>query len=416
LDKDQLRALKDYTTKSRDEQDKIREQSSMSTNVLRSYQSCLHLVARGAVSIITAILRTAKLDWKLTSSHHAHALEYLSIILSIRDRKEIIQVMCRSQPDHLTQGVREVFAAYDPVIRHMHNAIDLSGTVGDLQNFLSDMIKIGRIQPSKDGKPAIPTVGDFAQLLRKHQFASHKFIHQCCKNDKELTGWYLEWAKKAASQFRREDRPGSRENGAGDLTAPLNEMFSKLPKDKQDKILPVLDAQTAYLDDMHSASAQRLTSVLKSPPSKNSAIAKVLAGAAGGPNSVPGSRAGSRAGSRDPSPSSIRTTHEENKDLPVPHVSSDPGPGSFLARWQDLLENTPITPLKQQGAVNKASTPAVVNQSATDVDGGQMLQLAAKDARGDKVRPGTKKPDVRIVVDAMAEDFRKLLAERSCDW
>jgi hypothetical protein len=442
LGKDQLHALKEYTNKSQDEQDRIRKESQTQS-----------------ISIVTAILKDAKSpSIELTQVHHTQALEYLSIHLSIRDRKQLIQVLCKSNPDYLTMSVREVVDAYEPVIRRMHKAVDLSSTLGDFQSFLTDMIKLGRIQTDKSGHSVVPTVGDFVQLLRKHQKSTHIFMHQCAKNDKELTGWYLDWAKKSASQFKQEESSTGRDSthgqgGAGKLTPALHKLFASLPQESQSKIKPILDSHSTFLEEMHNQSMSRLVAVLKSPPSKNPTIAKIFAHAA--PHS-------SRPSSRTASPSPVdrhglvssastpqsatfppdvteSETSREIKEQPTPHVVSNPGPGAFLARWQALLDATPITPLTQHGSLKAASSPEVVQNSATDVDGTKLVDFASKEARGQKLRvedntaghvsDGGKEDevgigneakrrqrDLRVVIDALGKDFRDLLAKEGCYW
>lgn len=403
LGKDQLGILKEYASRPREEQDRLRKQSR-----------------KDSISIVSAILQETDLAWQLTDIHHAHALEYLSIELSIRDRKEIINVLCHSSPDYLTQSVRELVDAYEPVIRHMHNAVNLSGTVGDAEYFIRDMIKLGRIQTDKHGHSTVPTVGDFIMLLRKHQYSSHTFIHQLCKNGPEVTSWYLAWAKTAAWQFRREveTKDEAALGAAGDLTEPLQHIFSQLPSEMQLQIVPVLDQQTEFIDAMHANSYARLVAVLKSPPSKHPQISKIFSGSN---SSRPSSRAPSRSSSPAPG-AQAGPPHQTNNDfkdssLPIPSVSSDPGPGAYLARWQDLLDKTPITPQTQQGDIRQASSADVVNESAADVDGEKMVEFEDAEAKGEKIKVKDKrKPDVKIVVEALGEKFRSLLAERSCDW
>jgi Domain of unknown function in PX-proteins (DUF3818) len=297
----------------------------------------------------------------------------------------------------------------------MHNAINLSGTVGDLEYFIKDMIKLAKIQTDRKGKTTVPTVGDFIMLLRKHQYSSHTFIHQCCKNGPEVTSWYLAWAKQASSQFQRETQTKDDDDGhsaAGDLTQPLQELFSQLSPEAQSKIIPILDAQRLFIDSMHDGSFARLQSVLKSPPSKNPQISKIFSGSGSRSSSQPSSRAAS------PAPSQAAPPENDFKDssLPTPIVSSDPGPGAYLARWQDLLDKTPITPQTQDGKIRQASSADVVNESAADVDGEKLVEFEDREAKGEKIKVPQKKPDVRIVIEAMGESFRKLLAERSCDW
>lgn len=412
-----------------------------------------------SLSIVFTILADAGKPSDMKEETHQLALEYLACKLSIRDRNEIVRVGCHSHPDHLTTMVRSLFTAYEPIIRHFHNAVDLSDTVADFQAFITDMLKVARIQPpGKDGNTIVPSVGDFVQLLRKHQYSSHKFIHQLCSKGKEVTQWYLDWAKQSASQFRREtsafedasENPNSDEHDskyehespkdAGDLTEALNSMFGKLPTETRSQILPILDHQGKFIDEMHKSSLHRLSDVLHSTPtaSSQSVIGKVLS------HRLPLSRTSSRPSSRAASPTRPATpgapdaqaqtqksptsaSHKNASD--IPHVSSEPGPGSFLARWQDLMDSTPITPLTAHGKPVRASDKAVVERSATDVDGGKTVEFASGDKTLDasKVKPnvsggGTdgksviKKPDVKIVVDALGADFRKLLAEKSLNW
>lgn len=336
--------------------------------------------------------------------------------------------------------MRQLVDAYEPVIRRMHKAIDLSSTLADFEYFLKDLIKLGRIQVDKAGKSVVPTVGDFVQLLRKHQRSCHVFMHQCCKNDKELTGWYLDWAKGAAKQFKRDpgddfrpDDLAMTEKGAGSLTPNLQSLFGALPQEQQDKILPVLDSHSKFLHTMHEQSSHRLSNVLKSPPTKNPAIAKIFSSAASRPSSRPSSPAppiDRKANNATPVPSE---TSKVIKESSTPEVHSSPGPGAFLARWQALLDATPITPLTQSGNLNAASSPQIFQSSATDVDGSELVHFGSKEARGDELRvegadPAQSKREelgqsarqrqkgLRIVVDALSVDFRKLIAEKGCDW
>ncbi|KIX03968.1 uncharacterized protein Z518_07521 [Rhinocladiella mackenziei CBS 650.93] len=425
LGKEQLQALKDYVTKSQHDQDRIRNESQ--TN---------------SISIVTAIFQDSKCSSiELTDAHHSHALEYLSIHLSIRDRKQLIQCLCKTTPDYLTLSVREVVDAYEPVIRRMHKAIDLSSTLTDFEYFLKDLIKLAKIHSDKSSKALVPTVGDFVQLLRKHQRSCHVFLHQCCKNDKELTGWYLDWAKNAATQFRCDPEPDSHleegsetpEKGAGSLTFSLIDLFSSLPPETQSRIIPILDSHSSFLEKMHAQSTARLANVLKSPPSKNPAVAKIFSSSSSRPSSRPPSPAPpiNRSGASTLVPFS---NSKENDEDFSPKVSSAPGPGAFLARWQALLDATPITPLNPSVSWTVARSLEVVQSSTSDVDGSKLVQFRAKEARAvqihvesrrgrdDDTQSGishdawARQKRLKIVIDAMGADFRKLLAERGCYW
>lgn len=333
IGKDQLKYLKEYPSRPIADQDRIRKRSQQES-----------------ISIVSAILQETKLEWQLTEPHHKQALEYLSIHLSIRDRKEIINVLCHSRPDYLTDSVRDLVAAYEPVIRKMHSAVNLSGTVGDLESFLHDMIKLAKIQADRHGHASVPTVGDFIMLLRKHQFSTHTFIHQVCKNGPELTNWYLAWAKQAAGHFQRQDaaQTPDLQTGAGDLTPAINELFASLPEDEQKTIIPILDAELSYLDELHASSLARLQSVISSPASKNPAIAKILTDGPPRSNSrspmrhIPlghshsrhNSQPSSRKASPERSPISPTVAPDfKDPDAPTPKVS----PPSIMSLGHDIL-------------------------------------------------------------------------------
>jgi hypothetical protein len=337
-------------------------------------------IEQSFVSIIISILSSSSLSTDLSELSHKLALEYLSCHLSIRDRKEIIRVLCHSKPDHVTTAVRTAVSAYEPVIRNIHNAVDLSDTVSDFEAFLRDTLKMARIHPpGKDGETTIPTVGDFVHLLKKHQYSCHKFLHQCCKNGKELIGWYLKWAKEAASHFKRNvPSSDSKIKDAGDLTDPINDLFSKLLKEQQEEILPILDQEIKYLDEMHASSQRRLDSVLKSPPSKNPAIARVLASS---------SNSSSRASSPD---RGGKSTPQTPLLVSSQGPSTAPGPGAYLARWESLLDHTPITPLSTTGETASADSKDAVTTN--------------------------DRPDVAVVIETMGKDFRTLLGKRGVYW
>jgi hypothetical protein len=364
------------------------------------------LAGDNSVSIVVAILAFSSCPTDISPTTHALALEYLAVHLSVRDRREIIRVLCHSTPDHVTSTVKTLVSAYDPIIRGVHNSVDLSDTLSDFQSFLSDTLKLSKLptpsKSSKDEETAVPTVGDFVQLLKKHQYSCHKFVHQCCKNGKELTEWYLEWAKKAASHFRRDTDSDPTIRDTGHLTKPLNELFSHLPSAKKKQIIPVLDVYAMYVDELHTSSNIRLESVLQSPPSKNPAICKVLAA----------SPRGSRPPSPAPSPTSAQTP-----SLAGP--STDPGPGAYLARWQDLLDNTLITPSEPTGKVQTGSSKKLLEGSPKYADRKRIMDFKEENSASkvEKVKgPVKEKPDVGVVVEALGGDFRKLLAERSVYW
>ncbi|KAL8937892.1 MAG: hypothetical protein Q9216_004198, partial [Gyalolechia sp. 2 TL-2023] len=191
--KSQLEQLRNYASKSANEQKMMRTSS-------RSH----------SISIVAVILSPSPTKpTTLSAPTHTLALDYLSVHLSILDREKLIRVLCHHTPDHLTTSVRELVKVYDPIIRALHNAVDLAAGVSDLQAFLDDLIALSLLDKTSSSgdrsgnggvkmkKKRVPTVQDYVRLLQKHQKSSHVFIHQALKNGKELSQWYREYALHA---------------------------------------------------------------------------------------------------------------------------------------------------------------------------------------------------------------------------
>ncbi|KAI2484906.1 px domain containing protein [Pyrenophora tritici-repentis] len=317
-DKKVFKALKTFVYASRDRHEAARSQSMSESK-----------------SIAAVVLETSDPPFKIdaeTLNEHQHnvAMEYLSTYLSIRDREELTKVLCKSNPDVLTSTVRDAVAGMDPVIRAIHNAVDLSGTVTDAEAFITDLIKTAKPRkkgsksrensksraPSPDPASILdqepsdaPTVEDFVQLLRKHAPSMHKFLHQVTKNAPDLAKDYLVYAKRIFSEFRVDARAKEAEErgegGAGNMTAPLHSLFSTLSKEKQEELKTLLDKHEKHLSTLKSTSHTRLESIMR--PSSSSQTAR-------------------------------GTTH---------------GPGMYLSRWNALLDSTLISPATIHGPIRK---------------------------------------------------------------
>ena len=417
-----MQALHSYLDLSREKHDSIRKASQEQSK-----------------SIPYMILSRASVSTKLTEHQHHLAQDYLAIQLSIRDRESIMRVFCHSNPDHLTEGVRTLVSAYEPMIRKLHQAVDLSGTITDLEVFLKDMIKLSKI-PEPGSKAAktfqTPTVGDFIQLLHKHQNSSHRFIHQCGKNGPELMSWFHTWLDACAGEFRRKDNTtsSSSTNDAGDLTKPLTQLFTALPQQSQKEILPILTAHASYINALHASSLSRLTSVLASPRTNHPALASTSR-----PSDANASNPGSRASSRASSPGPGGASSVSASAAAAAAREARPGPGAYLARWQDLVEGTLITPSSAEGKVRKGGSGSVLKASRTDgadaetekegqvaeedeeeddVFEDAMDKLSVQDEEGGGKGSGKgsgsgKRPDSSVVVEALSKGFREMLGERA---
>lgn len=242
----------------------------------------------------------------------------------MRDRQAIVKVLCQRNPDHLTAMIQDGVAAYTPMIRQVHEAVNLADTAWDFERFVTDMLKMSKPSGAK-GQEKPPCVEDYVDLLHRHQNSSHKFLHQIARNGKEVTSWWRIYVENFVAQFRRQSeaekgQPAPPTDSAVIDTAnkhhkietSLVGTFTSLPEPDQKSITSELDAHIKYLDALHSASASRIAAVIKR------------------------------------------------------ERSSPFGPGAYLARWQNLLDATLITPATAHGPVRRGADKVVREEGRKD--------------------------------------------------
>lgn len=288
------------------------------------HEECRRMSKEQSMSIVAVILALSSGPSAddLTESQHANALEWLSLRLDIRDRQEIVRVLCHRNPDHLTAAINEGVTAYTPMIRRVHQAVNLSDSVWDFERFVTDMLKMSK-PSSPNGEEEPPSVEDFVDLLHRHQQSTHKFLHQVLENDEEISSWFREYVHMAAGQFRSSERPPPTDTvvpdkmAAGGIQQKLEETFTTLSDEDKAAVTTELNAYQKYLDDLHAASAARISAVIK-------------------------------------------RTHR------TPY-----GPGGYLARWQHLLDSTLITPATPNGPVRYGANKSVREEGRKDVEGNE---------------------------------------------
>lgn len=338
-------------------------------------------------SIVTVIFEEASLPI-LEGRQHDQAIEYLAMRSSYHDREQISQIACYSRPDILTQSIKEGITAYDPIIRGVHKAVDLSGSCQDLENFLYEFMALFESSPQKNttlnglkstGTKTPSTVGarttgtrtpdpskakvtseaqlkhrnvtveEFAQVLRHHQKALHVFIHQLAKNGGGVIDEYKDYAKAAAAQFKATSTLPKAENqiqNSGGIIQQLDKLVAELPETKQTEVIGVVDMYSGYLTALTCVTNDRLRGILS----------------------------------------------DSSSDVA--------GPGTFLARWERLLESTPTTPITANGKVRFGSSRVNVAEKSHNEAAKVPDQWRWPEA-----------PDVKIVVEALGDKFGKLLAE-----
>lgn len=315
-------------------------------------------------SIVNAILSQSTNPESLSEKQHKLALDYLAIQLAIRDREQLINVLCNHQPDLLTSSIRIMVGAYEPIIRALHQAYDLSGGISDLEAFMTDFINISKVE-TKNGQCKAPSVEDYVNLLHKHQESSHRFIHQVLKNGKELSQWYHEYADHAAKQYRQEitqksadeEHPGNA--AAGDFSPQLQSLISALSEEDKSVVLQEVDKHTAYLSALTETSNTRMKAV-------------------------------------------------------VCHISEDKsetffGPGMYLSRWQALMDETPITPATPEGLVRHGKDDSVKDATRVDTDGAMKGTAGAvAEVEDPQLTPPGVSNTVRLLVPGFCDALRSL--------
>lgn len=302
-----------------------------------------------------------KLSASLSGEQHDLCLQYYAAMLSTRDRDEIINVLCHSNPDLLSQAVRDVVGVYEPMIRDIHDTIDLSEHLDNARAFIDDFLAVSASEKvdGEAGEEAgyrLPTVEDYVELLGRHKGSVYLWLHQASSKCPQVRDQVKEWAKHMTRAFRPEDSPGNIDGVP--LLDRLGLLFAELPPEKQAEIRDVLDTHAAYLATVHRGSEHRAEAVSQT----------------------------NGAGSAS-------------------------GPGIYLASWQSLLDGTPITPDAKGGArsgrdVLDRTTPGkpgmageVSVNGEVDVAEG-MVEVEAE---------GSMRPDGGVVVGALGEGFRGVL-------
>ncbi|KAK2025694.1 hypothetical protein LX32DRAFT_596163 [Colletotrichum zoysiae] len=316
-------------------------------------------VRRGR-SVIAVILETADpvLLADMSDDEHALCLEYYAALLGSRDREVIIAVLCKQSPDLLTQLVREAVAGFDPMIRAVHNKVNLSDHVRDAQTFLDQLIATSKPRKGRSrGEPDVvmPTVEDYVQLCKKNRHLLYKWLHAVCKNCPEVRDQFRAWSKDSLTAFRKTDRGGE------SIEDQLAGIFGRVPDATKEALLPVIDAHAAYLRELDELSLARMQAILD-----------------GGSSTMA-------------------------------------GPGVYLARWQSLMDETLITPESPVGPVRhgrdvKAPPPPQGKRASASSGAGDDIVAAVRKM---SISPVPEAPDVEPVIRALAPMFQRKLVMAS---
>ncbi|KAK6227351.1 hypothetical protein QIS74_00906 [Colletotrichum tabaci] len=307
-------------------------------------------------SIIAVMLETANpvLLSDMSEDEHEMCLEFYAALLGMRDREEIISILCKQSPDLLTQAVREAVAGFDPIIRAVHNKVDLSDHLRDAQTFIDQLIATSKPKKggrSKDDAESMPTVEDFVQLCKNNKQLLYKWLHAVGKNCPEVMDQFRAWAKDALVAFHKTAKGGE------SIEDRLGGLFGQVPEKTRVALVPIIDAHAAYLRELDELSLARMQAILE-----------------GGSASMA-------------------------------------GPGVYLVRWQSLMDETLITPARPAGPVRqgkdvKSAAPLQGKRASGSSDTSQVVAAVRKMS----ISSLPEAPDVKPVIRALAPMFKRQLA------
>ncbi|SPQ26713.1 76b656e1-9aad-4699-879b-1b5bdf2ce4bb [Thermothielavioides terrestris] len=454
--KEQLATIRSYVSSPREEHDEARRISAQE--------------ARPMVAVILE-RSSPDLSASVSEAQLVECSQYLSALLSARDRDEISNALCRQNPDLFTQAIKDAVAAFEPMIRTIHQRVDLREQISAAEGFVNDFLSIHKPKKSASGLPGsssngglqdqqAPSVEDYVLLLRNNRQLLYNWLHQLASQCPELRDDFCAWAKKTIKEFRQAQYPPpkpadaitpnnqkpelppdtkQRPGAAGALSADLQDLFASLAPETRAGILPAIDAHAAYLSALEDLSLARMQRILDNlatntttngatAPSPNATTSTTTAGAAAqagqtaqtAPPSFfsPAYWSGrSTPRSPTPSPDAVPPANTHNKA----GGRSVSGPGMYLSRWQHLLDSTAITPAYPGGAVRrgrdvkgqvargKVAAAGVAGAGTAAGQRGWDAALLARMGQQQEEEAGAAPPDVRCVVEALGERFRDLV-------
>lgn len=384
--KEHLVAIKQYVGRSRMEHDSSRNKS-----------------VHSHASIIAVILGNAShgsLE-SLSASQHAQCLEYYSALLGIRDREEITKALCRQSPDLFSQAIRELVNTFDHMIRSLHEKVDLREHISAAETFIADFIETSKakrvpisINTTADIKEAgmstrAPSIEDYVSLLRRNRHLLYNWLHQVASQCPEIRDEFRVWANDTIKVFRQTRRAPcppippvapvtgidtQRRGAAGSLSSNLQALYTALPATVKGPVIAAVDSHAAYLTALETLSLKRMQHILDDMPEGG-----VLA---------------------------VDDSLDDGASK-----SSISGPGMFLSRWQQLLDETVVAPNVPGGPLRggrdvKGSLAQGKTVSAAAKDGWDPSALARLAEQG-----APSPPTVAVVVEALGDQFRELLVD-----
>lgn len=246
-----LKAIRDFVKENREEHELVRSVSMKQPQ-----------------SIIVAILNSSnpELATSLTEDQHAQCLAYYSALLSVRDRDCIASALCRQSPDLFTKSVKDSVAAYEPIIRSVHERVDLKDHFEGLQAFIQDFIKTST---PKDGGSV--SIEDYVAMCRRNRNTLHKWMHSLGSQCPDVWEDFRVYMNDSVQQFRQRPTKDSNSKYTTRMDEQLNMLYSSLDEATQESVLAAVDAHATYLSTLSAISEAKLNTSSPWPPNPKKA-------------------------------------------------------------------------------------------------------------------------------------------------
>lgn len=299
----------------------------------------------------------------LTTEEHELALEYLSCLLAIRDRKEGIEAMCKASPDLLTVMTQEIMKLVTPLLQVLHDGkFDMGQVVKLQQRWNEDILKTAKVK-----KDHTPSIEDFVALIHRQLPALWKILHEGAVKCPSLPHDIEAWCQSCLVQFRRADGSAAVETKIGTLTGPLMDMFERLPPAEKRQVRDALQIYAQYMTNLKASSTLRMQQIL------------------------------------DKSTASFQ------------------GPGAVVPRWHALLDSTYITPATFKGPVRtgrdvkfgRVKAEKKKSFFSREKDSDETVEPAVDMTTAQTVLDNIPQaPDMSVVIDTLYGSFQEHISQK----
>lgn len=117
----------------------------------------------------------------------------------LRDREQLIALIFEGVTAELLKDIISIF--YAPLAQ-VYRAANIGNSVSDLQNFITDLIRVVEATEEMSDEDPQATVQTFIDLVGRHEQAFYSFVHKVHANGKGLFENLMQWIEKFLTVVR----------------------------------------------------------------------------------------------------------------------------------------------------------------------------------------------------------------------